>query len=130
MGFNQGLVQNFGQSKTNLYHFELGIPKTAKTKIGNIPLKYSNHAKNAAQDDRNGQITLPVRLDTNSAQVIEVEMCGTETVKVVYRVPYNKDFDLVLVVMPRDGFTKTVWLNSNKDLHKTLQAHRYSKITG
>jgi hypothetical protein len=124
MGFNQ----NFNQVKTNLYHFELGIPKSARTKIGNIPLRYSAHALNAAQDDRNGQIALPVRLNTNDAQVIEVEMRGSETLKVVYRVPYNKDFDLVLVVIPYNGMTKTVWLNSKKDLHRTLDKSRYAQV--
>lgn len=115
-------------TETQLFHFELGIPKIAQTKIGTIQLRYSMHAERAARSDRYGNISLPQDLDTNSAQVIEVEMRGRFTLKVVYRVKYNESADLVLVVLPENGMVKTVWLNLNSDLHRTLDASKYVNL--
>lgn len=115
-------------NETRLYHFELGIPKAAQLRFGKMPLNYSGHAQRASQNDRYGTIELPKYLDTNTAQVIEVEMRGRETLKIVYRVKYNEILDLVLVVIPDRGFVKTVWLNQRNDLHKTLDASRYTSL--
>ena len=115
-------------SPTKLYHSELGIPPDAKTQHGSFLLTYSQHALQEAQNDRYGNgniINLPKYLDTSQAQVIEVEMTGNKTTKVLYRIPYDEDHDLVMAVIPDRGFVKTVWLNENKDLHKTLDHSKY-----
>lgn len=109
-----------------LYHADLGIPQNAKTQHGQFLLDYSPHALNAAADDRYGNIVnLPKSLDTSKAQVIEVEMEGSKTTKVVYRIPYNEEYDLVMAVIPDRRFVKTVWLNKNSDLHNTLDTSKY-----
>jgi hypothetical protein len=109
-----------------LYHADLGFPENAKTQHGKMLLDYSPHALSAALDDRYGNIlNLPKSLDTTNAQVIEVEMDGPKTTKVVYRIPYNEEYDLVLVLIPDKRYVKTVWLNKNSDLHNTLDTSKY-----
>lgn len=116
----------YDKTPQKLYHSELGIPPNAKTNHGQFLLDYSNHALEAAQDDRYGNIiNLPKSLDTSKAQVIEVEMSGNKTTKVVYRIPYDEQHDLALVVIPDRRYVKTVWLNKNTDVHNTLDASKY-----
>lgn len=109
------------------YHFEVGIPAHLKTKWGVIPLTYSQHAKREARGDRYLPIRLPAKLDTNAAKVIEVETEGDVVTKVLYRVPYDTEHDLVLAVMPRQRFVRTVWLNRKSDTHKTLKREEYDR---
>jgi hypothetical protein len=108
------------------YHADLGIPASANTNYGQMLLDYSQHALSAAQDDRYGNIiNLPRSLDTSNAQVIEVETDGRKVTKVLYRIPYSDEFDLMLAVIPDRRFVKTVWLNRNDDKHETLQDWKY-----
>lgn len=117
---------NKNDNERKLYHADLGIPQNAKTQHGKMLLDYSPHALNAALDDRYGNIVnLPKSIDTSQAQVIEVEMEGPKTTKVVYRIPYNEEYDLVMVMLPDRRFVKTVWLNKNSDLHNTLDTSKY-----
>lgn len=95
-------------------------------KFGKQKLTYSNHALNAAQDDRYGYINLPSYIDTNTAKVIEIEIVQDRFLsKVVYRISYSKTHDLVIVVIPERWFVKTVWLNAKSDKHQTLNRSRY-----
>jgi hypothetical protein len=113
---------------TKLYHFKLGLPADARTRFGMLNLSYTGHAIFAAANDLFGAISLPIRLDTRTAEVIEVETgpLGV-TVKVVYRISHCSKYDLCLAVIPQSGVVKTVWLNSKTDTHKTLQEWRYSR---
>ena len=116
----------YDKQTRKLYHADLGIPQNAQTQHGQMLLDYSPHALDAALDDRYGNIVnLPKSLDTSKAQVIEVEMQGAKTTKVVYRIPYNEEYDLVMVLVPDRRFVKTVWLNKNSDLHNTLDVSKY-----
>lgn len=110
-----------------LYHFEIGFPRNLNVRFGTLRLRYSHHARQAALNDRYGDIDLPEALNTNTAKVIEVEVIGDRVEKVLYRVSYNDDFDLLVAVMPRDSFVKTVWLNRRNDGHKTLNAAKYNR---
>lgn len=115
--------------KDGLYHAELGLPLPETSfKLGTVGLNYSAHAKEAAQTDRYGYISLPATLDTNRSKLIEVEVLGGRIVKLVYRTRYNKEYDLVLAIA-LGGRVKTVWLNSVNDLHKTLNSKVYSKAS-
>lgn len=112
-----------------LYHKNLGFPKN----ISNWDevkrfyyAKYSFHAQNAAENDRYGKILLPRMIDFTNAEIIEIETEGNLVIKCVGRIPYNKDFDLVVVIIPQNSFVKTVWLNSKTDKHLTLQKWRYT----
>lgn len=112
------------------FHKYLGIPKEAQTDWGILKLKYSVHALNAAQDDRYGIIeNLPSWIGTGLAEVIEVEMDEDGcTTKVLYRVPHDSCFDLVLAVIPYSRTVKTVWLNDIYDNHDTLDESVYQKV--
>lgn len=116
----------YNKDSLKKYHADLGIPSSAQTNFGQMLLDYSGHALSAAQDDRYGNIiNLPRSLDTSTAQVIEVETDGRKTTKVLYRIPYSDEFDLMLAVIPDRRFVKTVWLNRNDDKHETLQDWKY-----
>lgn len=116
-------------SGTKLYHFQVGIPKELVYKFGIFNLVYSQHAMEQAKQDRYGFVRLPQTLDTNTAKVIEIETDMNDKVtKVVYRVPYSRENDLVLVVMPDRQFVKTVWLNRKNDLHRTLDRAKYTQV--
>lgn len=116
------------QKRPKLYHFKIYIPENLKTRYGTLSrLVYSNHAKQAALNDRYGKINCPISLNTDTAQVIEVEAEGNIVIKVVYRIPYSSQYDLCLAVIPRQSFVKTVWLNDKCDLHKTLDMSKYEK---
>lgn len=80
--------------------------------------------------DRYGIVHPPKTLDTDTAQVIEIECCGTETTKVVYRIPYTDTKDMVLVIIPASSRVKTVWVNVRNDTHRTLDASKYCRPEG
>lgn len=116
------------KTTNKLYHAELGIPKQARTRFGKMPLTYGLHALQAALNDRYGAIDVPMHLDTDTAKVIEVELASDgATEKVLYRVHHDVTHDLVIAVVPRTGYVKTVWLNEKSDAHATLDHRRYAK---
>lgn len=47
--------------------------------------------------------------------------------KMVLRRPYNESLDLIIVLLVNGNKIKTVWLNSNKDAHQTLDVSKYEK---
>lgn len=85
-----------------------------------ITLKYTKHALMAAKTDRYGHVTLPLKLITRYAEVVELETEDSVPVKLVLRIRYTETLDLVLVVVP-GGTVITVWLNKVDDGHKTLR---------
>lgn len=107
------------------YHKELGFPKWFTKPEGIKDLRYTNHAVRASQTDRYGRIQLPARLDTR-CDLIEVGVEDGKVAKLVYRGRYDKQYDLVIVVIPGEWIVKTVWLNDRADEHKTLQTWKYS----
>lgn len=111
-----------------LYHFQIGFPKGFNSNVGKVRAQYTRHAYEAALTDRYGRIVLPRMVDTQDAQCVEVELDGGRVSKLVYRIAYSKNYDLVLVCIPVQGhfLVKTVWLNKRRDQHLTLDASRYS----
>lgn len=111
-----------------LFHKDIGFPEGFCAKVGTRMLIYTQHAKNAALNDRYGVINLPKYVNTSDAEIIEAEIEGQLVLKLVYRVSYNKDLDLVLAVIPVDDkfLVKTVWLNRRTDKHKTLNRRVYA----
>lgn len=115
-----------GYKISGLYHHTMGIPLNANTQLGEIMLNYSEHALNAAKNDEYSNIiNLPKSLDTSKSQVIEVEMIGNKTIKVLYKVHYDEQFDLFIAVLPDRKYVKTVWLSKKDDLHETLNKTKY-----
>lgn len=111
---------------------KLGIPSDLQTRFGTFLLKYTDHAIRAAWGDRYSHVCdvakdLPKVLDTNKAEVFEVatDETGTVTEKVGYRIPFNDEFDLNMVVVPRWRRVVTCWLNDKNDQHKTLDLSKY-----
>lgn len=92
-----------------------------------LKLYPSQHAIKAMRDDRYGKFSIPVAIDTNSAEAIEAEVVGGEVVKVLYRIPLNRQNDVCIAVIPQNGVVKTAWLNRIDDKHKTLNVSKYKK---
>lgn len=119
-----------------LYHIKLGLPKTLKLPTTRKPIKFTNHAREAARNDRYGNFSnyLPLHnsFDPNCAELVEVESPdGITATKMIYRVPLapNSKNDLVLALVPYNDYyvAKTVWLNETSDRHNTLNLERYAK---
>lgn len=108
-----------------LYHCDLGFPKGLKTRFGVIEITYTNHAKKAAEDDRYGKIVLPSTINTTTSKAIEVEIQNRVVTKIVYRMKYNNDLDMILV-LSRDLSVRTVWFNKRGDKHMTLDKSKYT----
>jgi hypothetical protein len=110
-----------------LYHYQLGFPKGFSGKVGTVVLQYGAHALRAANEDRYGLVNLPKTLNTSAALCVEVELLDGAVIKLVYRVRYSADLDLVLAVSPKSNtlFVRTVWLQSKNDTHATLDLSRY-----
>jgi hypothetical protein len=108
----------------NLYHFEVGFPKQVVYIHGVLHLNYSRHAIAASLGDRYGVVVLPKTLDVERAKLIEIEVCGNLVIKSVYRIELDAERDLVLVV-GRDGFVRTVWVNLKSDTHRSLDRRKY-----
>jgi len=113
--------------KDGLYHCVLGFPQgNPLPTSGWLTLEYSRHAKHASLTDRYGYIKLPTRVAFKACKTVELEYQANQLVKLVIRVPYSEELDLVLAVKP-NGFVKTVWLNLVNDTHGTLDKTRYRK---
>ena len=108
-----------------LYHCELGFPKGLKHKFGIIPVTYTQHAQKAAEDDRYGKMVLPSTINTTTARCIEAEVKDSVVTKLVYRLKYNHELDMI-VVLSRDCSVRTVWFNKRSDRHSTLDASKYT----
>lgn len=115
----------------SLYHFEIGFPHNTEKnikKIGKVTnVEYLFHAKRAAMNDRYGIIDLPDTVNLSTSKIIEVEIINNKVKKVVFRIPYDKKFDLVLVMNIPDLSIRTVWFNSKTDKYKTLDKSKYDK---
>jgi len=108
-----------------LFHKDVFLPKFPLPQ-GKLALTYSNHAKQESESDKYGEVILPDTLDTEKAQVIEVELDNKGVAKIVYRLPMTDRRDISLAVIPgRSLFVKTIWLNPRNDNHRTLNRKRY-----
>lgn len=131
-GFNQNRnFQNRNQNTQNeiLYHKDIGFPNDIQMPRGFNPvmdLRYGSHAKDAARDDRYGQMRLPQRIDVRKGETVEIGVTGKTVTKMVIRFSYNDTLDMVMVIIPASGFVKTVWFNQKNDTHKTLNHAKYA----
>ena len=112
-----------------LYHKDIGFPDNLQLPPGFNPvmtLNYGSHAKQAAQDDRYGEMRLPHRIDLRKGETVEIGVTGRTVTKLVVRFSYNDRLDIVMVIMPAKSFVKTVWFNEKGDTHKTLNRSKYA----
>ncbi len=113
-----------------LFHFEIGFPDDFQEPEGQFRLWYSQHSLDAAKRDRYGNLTryLPTMLDTTKALLVECELQGGQTVKLLYRVKTASRIHLVIALVPHENgqwVVKTVWGNDGRDGHATLDRRKY-----
>lgn len=115
-------------AQAKLYHRDVFAPQSLFRSPGVISLKYSQHARNAAQDDRYRDLTpyLSRYIDLDECEIVEVETVNGRITKRVVRCPIDKELTLVLVI-GADGYVRTVWGNLNSDKHATLHRGRYAR---
>lgn len=112
-----------------LYHFEVCMPIYCRAPIFEGRLKYGNHAREEGFIDLLNLESLPKYFVFQQGVTVLIE---AETdpqgnvIKQVWRQPLSKDLDII-IVFGRDGFVRTVWLNSGDDQHKTLRRGRYAQ---
>ena len=109
-----------------LYHKDIILPPL-KLRDEYLELSYTLHAFQSAENDRYGTINLPSKINLAMAEVIEVEILNGDVEKIIVRQKYSKEYDLILVIIPRYMRVKTVWLNQVSDTHKTLDRSKYRK---
>lgn len=123
---------------SKLYHREVFWPALVEQRVREVAeeadfhlCRYGFHAKRAAQDDRYGEIRLPLHLQINEQEVFEAEIDQDNSLrKFLVRTTLDQNRDMVLVFIPGgDGalFCKTVWINLKSDKHRTLKRQRYVK---
>ena len=126
---------DFDTMSSNLYHKEIGLPKGATNPWCDLPIRlvYSEHAKQAASNDRYGAVPLYGEIEFAPAEIIEVEYVDRKPVKAVCRIP-SEDYshlDIVLVLnapdLGQNAIVRTVWYNRRNDNHRTLNRHLYKK---
>lgn len=112
-----------------LFHFQAyGFPK-AITFAPLFGFKYSEHAYRESQQDGNCRIEkLPQNFIPRTDRVIEIETDDAgNLIKILFRKHYNVEFDLVIALMVETKMVKTVWVNSKRDTHRTLDRSRYDR---
>lgn len=128
-------VKEFVSNK--LYHKEIGFPSDIHIPTGHMDVSYSRHALDEANSDKYGGIDLPDTINFQLSNVIEIEVDSVKTdfaihnriIKMVVRVPYDEEKDLVLALIPSgadNAIVKTVWFNTKGDVHRTLNRSRYT----
>lgn len=65
------------------------------------------------------------KIKQNKGYLFEVETDNGQITKAVYRVAYNNNYDMCIVVRYR--FIVTAWTNKNTDTHITLDSDKYIK---
>lgn len=114
-----------------LYHTEIGLPEGFEAPQERIEINYGAHARKEAFQDRYGNIRLPKTLRLSRMRVIEVGMVGNKVSKILFRGRLDDTRDMCIVLIPNaDGpwKCKTVWVNLNNDLHRTLDKSRYEMV--
>lgn len=115
-----------------LLHKDVYMPGNLIGLCGEVRLVWSSHAEHAAKSDRYGTVPVVNRIDFSNAELIEAELAikpNTKPVinKLVYRLDYDYNLDIVFVVIPGANYftVKTVWLNEKSDKHYTLDRSKY-----
>lgn len=113
----------------DLYHADIRLPENFRLPARTVGLSWTNHAERARNTDRYGEIPRVPVVNLGLCSTIEVGLEGRRVRKVVVRTNLDRDYDMVLVLIPgpNDWTVKTVWLNEVGDTHKTLDRSKYVK---
>lgn len=110
-----------------LYHKNIYLPQALRNlgKTSFIP-EYCPHALEEANSDRYGLMELPKAVTFNGNNIVEAEIVNGGCTKLLIRVKYNNQLDIVLAFIPENLIVKTVWFNHKWDKHYTLDRTRYA----
>ncbi len=133
-----------------LLHSEVYMPENVvktNNKIQKVitNVTYSNHFTNQCVNigdykhylDKNKVTNIILGLKNNPIKPFEVEISKINNLKVItkicIRTTYDESRDISIVIIPRlnkdkksfTAFIKTAWLNSNADIHYTLDKSKY-----
>lgn len=115
----------------SLYHRDIGFPKGLQWPLGGrYRLTLSGHARLECKKDRYNPIRVPNVIDFDRSDVFEIEVDDGTIVKFAIRIRYDGRHDLALVLRPSEEgafHVVTVWLNSRKDQHFTLDERKYAR---
>lgn len=101
-------------------------PVLAELSLGRVSLQYSRHALDRARE-KDFYLPRAAGVVIGAGAVVEIERENNKTVKLVTRIGYNTDWDLVMVLVPREPglfWVKSVWLNQVTDNHASLNQER------
>lgn len=109
-----------------LYHRSVYAPAPMFRSPGVVRLEVTHHARQAAKDDRYGDLSKYLRhyLDFDATDIVEVEVTDGVITKRTVRLPVTPDLVLVLVVSG-EGRVITVWGNRRDDDHATLNTKKF-----
>jgi len=110
-----------------LYHRDIYMPKLT-LKDETIRIGYTVHAQDEAINDRYvDYIEMPSEINLSKVDIFEIGIIEGKIAKIVFRMEYNEEYDLCMVLMTHNLKIKTLWLNSVDDKHKTLNHDKYEK---
>jgi len=107
------------------YHRDIYLPEQVNNMHFVCALRYTFHALRAAKSDKRGIINLPQVFDSSKATPVDATIQNGRVWRILYRMDYDKDKDLCLVIEPHNRTAVTVWLNDKDDNHPTLDTTRY-----
>jgi hypothetical protein len=112
-----------------LFHKDIGFPANFTKPTGRVPLYWSGHAREAAEQDRYGIVPQFKTMTLDRCEVIEIEVVCNRVVKMVLRARIDNERDACIAVIPAKEtawVVKTVWVNLHTDAHRTLDRSRYA----
>jgi hypothetical protein len=108
------------------YHYKLGFPKDFMAPRRLFDLRYTKHAQQEAQREEHGTFAPPGSLNTREALLVQIVLDPNgRLVQATWRVQYDEDWDVVLVVDPDRATVVTCWKNHRDDDHPNLDWTRY-----
>lgn len=116
-----------------LYHPDVYMPKYVQDALptrGKMRVTSSEHAIEQAKERG---FKLPDVIDFADAETFEVQVNEdrftkqAKLTKIGYRVKYDEQNDLCLVINTFKATIVTAWLNGKADYHSTLFANKYSR---
>lgn len=97
--------------------------------LNSLSWQYSKHTLDNIKDrfiDIKGILLFIKDITLNDNDIFEYYMEDKKIVKVCYRINYNNDIDIILVLSEEKNII-TIYINSTDDKHETLKKEIYQK---
>ena len=121
----------------NRYHVKTGfdishidILKKLSIELNAKKWQYSNHCLDNLKYriiDIKALLLFIKNIKLNYESLFEYYSEGNNIIKVCYRIPFNMDMDIILI-LSHDKNIITIYLNTSGDNHITLKTELYNKI--